>query len=275
LPAFLQFKLGHFLGQLLYLFPSKLKHITVINITHCFPELTPQERLQLIKKNFSAIGISLIETGMAWWSSDKKLQNHFEFHGLEHVENALAKGKGLILFGPHFLSLEMVGRLVGKKLSYAVMYRPHKKKFISFILERFRKPHYAHYIPRHRFRQVLRTLQQNIPLWYAYDVDGGRKRSVFAPFFGIPTASLTTLSRLAHLSGAAIIHIGFYRRDNQFNYDIVFSPPVENFPSHDPVADATRLNALLEKAIRDKPEQYVWQYKRFKTRPLGEKRFYS
>lgn len=281
LPYRLQIKIGAFLGNLLYWFPSKLKHITAINIKHCLPELTPIEEKNLIKKSFASLGIGIIEAAMAWWLPNKKLNQLYQIHGLEHVEKAFEKGKGIILVGPHFTCLEIVGRLLGMKYSFAVMYRPHKKRFISFIHQRFREKHYVNYIPRHRVRMLFNALKNNMAIWYAYDIDGGNRHSVFAPFFGIPAASLTSVSRIARLSGAAIIPISFYRRDkcdtnkNQdLSYDIFLSPPLENFPTEDLLADATRLNHLLEQAIRAKPEQYVWQYKRFKTRPLGEKRFY-
>jgi KDO2-lipid IV(A) lauroyltransferase len=158
--------------------------------------------------------------------------------------------------------------------SFGVMYRPHKKPLVSFIHEKFRKQKSIQYIPRQNIRELLRALNNNTAIWYAYDVDGGRKRSVFAPFFGIQTASLTAVSRLVNMCDTVVVPISFYRRDNEFGYDIYLSPALKNFPSEDLTADATRLNASLEQAIRHKPEQYVWQYKRFKTRPPGEKRFY-
>lgn len=226
------------------------------------------------KKNYASLGVGLIEAGMAWWLPDKKLQAIYKIHGIEHVDAAYAKGKGIILLGPHFTSLEMIGRLLGMQYSFAVMYRPHKKALVSFIHEKFRKKKSTQYIPRHRMRELLRALSNNTAIWYAYDVDGGKKSSVFAPFFGVQTASLTSVSRIVKLSDAAVVPISFYRRDNEFGYDIYLSPALENFPSQSLQDDATRLNAVLESAIRYKPEQYVWQYKRFKTRPDGEKRFY-
>ena len=274
LPARLRFYFGKSIGRLLHLFPGKLKHVTTINIQLCFPELSVKEQQQLAKKNFESLGIGLIEASMAWWLPDHKLQSLFQLHGLEHAENAFAKGKGIILLGPHFMSLEMVGRLISMKYSFAVMYRPHKKRLVAFIQERFRKKHYLQAIPRNRIRQLIRALNNNVAIWYAYDVDGGAKRSVFAPFFGVPTASLTSVSRIVRMSGAAVVPIGFYRHDDKFNYDVVLYPPIEHFPTGDLEEDALRLNAALEHAIRRKPEQYVWQYKRFKTRPLGEARFY-
>ncbi len=274
LPHRWQIAIGNSIGKLLFCFPTQLKHVTLINIKLCFPELSAQEQMNLARKNFAAIGTGIIEAAMSWWLPDEKFQYLFHINGLEHLEKALTKGKGIILLGPHFTCLEMIGRLLGMKYSFAVMYRPHKKRLIAFLHERFRKHSYLEYIPRHKLRQLLRVLNKNIPIWYAYDVDGGKKRSVFAPFFGIPTASLTAVSRLVNLSGAAVVPIDFHRCDNEFRYQVNLYPELENFPSDDLHADATRLNAALEHSIRQKPEQYVWQYKRFKTRPEGEARFY-
>lgn len=274
LPHRWQIKFGQSLGTLLYYLPTKLTDITRTNIKLCFPELSEQERNKLVKKSFASLGVGVIEAAMAWWLPEEKLNCLIELRGYEHVEAALAKGKGIILLGPHYTCLEMIGRILGMRYSFAVMYRPHKKRLIAFIHEKFRQQHYVNYIPRHRIRQLLRALNNNMAIWYAYDVDGGKKRSVFAPFFGIQTASLTSVSRIVRLSGAAVVPIRFCRRDGDFKYEVTLSPPLENFPGNDLVEDATRLNSILEEAIRDRPDQYVWQYKRFKTRPEGEARFY-
>ncbi len=274
LPERLQLALGKSFGKLLYWIPGKLKHITEINIRLCFPELSLLEQKKLVRKSFESLGIGIIEAAMAWWLPDEKLQHLFTVHGLKYAEDAFAKGKGIVLLGPHFTCLEMVGRLIGMKYSFAVMYRPHKKRLIAFIHERFRQKHYMRAIPSNRIRELLRALNNNMAIWYAYDIDGGHKRSVFAPFFGVPTASLTSVSRIVRLSEAEVIPIGFYRRENQFHYDVVLYPPVEQLPTGDLEKDAIKLNQALEIAIRRKPEQYVWQYKRFKTRPIGEARLY-
>lgn len=274
LPFRIQMTIGKSIGRLLYRFSGKLKRITEINVKLCFPHFTLEQQNELIKKNFEAVGVGFIEAAMAWWLPDEKLNHLFHLQGVEYGEAALAKGKGIILVGPHFTSLEMVGRLLGKKYSFGVVYRPHKKAFVSFIQEKFRQKHYINYFARHRVRELLRALNRNMAIWFAYDIDAGEKSSVFAPFFGISTASLTSVSRMARLSGAAVVPVSFYRSDNEFRYEVVLSPALENFPSDDVLEDAKRLNIILEEAIRYKPEQYIWQYKRFKTRPPGEERFY-
>ncbi len=275
LPIRWQFSIGRAIGKLIYRYSPKLRTISTTNVDLCFPELSDVERTQLIKKNFEALGIGVIEAAMAWWMSDRRLKKcAVTLNGVEHAEKAFSNGKGVILLGPHFICLEMVGRMLGSQYSFAVMYRPHKKKLIAFIQESFRKKYQIKTIARHRMRELLNTLESNMAVWYAYDIDGGEKRSVFVPFFGVQTASLTAISRIAKLSGATIVPIDFYRTDDKWGYEINLSAPLENFPSDDVVQDATRLNQFLEQAIRNKPEQYIWQYKRFKTRPAGEKRFY-
>lgn len=275
LPYRWQLQIGRLIGKIAYRFSSKLKSITAVNIALCFPELSTTQQTALVQKNFESLGIGLIETAMAWWLSDKKLSRcQIKITGLEYAEQAFAKGKGIILLGPHFACLEMIGRLLGSKYAFAVMYRPHKKRLIGYIQDRFRKKYHIKHIARQHMREVLNTLNDNMAIWYAYDIDGGEKRSVFAPFFGIPTASLTAASRIVKISGASVIPINFYRLDDRCGYEINLSVPLENFPTEDYVADATRLNAILETSIRNKPEQYIWQYKRFKTRPPGENRFY-
>jgi Kdo2-lipid IVA lauroyltransferase/acyltransferase len=275
LPYAIQLKLGCWLGRLIYCLPTKVKLITETNIKLCFPELSIQEQRALIKNNFENLGIGLLETGMAWWLPNQKLKPLLHIQGIEHAEKALSKGKGIILLSPHFTCLEMIGRLIAMHYAFTALYRPHKKKFIAFLLERFRGKQQVTYIPYNRMRKLTSALLNNQPVWYAYDVDGGKKRSVFAPFFGTACSSLTAISRLVKLTGAAVIPIHFFRRDDNSGYEIVLAPALKDFPTEDPVLDATVLNQCLEKAIRQKPEQYIWQYKRFKTRPEREKRFYE
>lgn len=275
MPFKAQLYCGKYVGKLLYCFPGKIKFITTLNIQLCFPELSVAEQNKLIKNNFENLGRALFETAMAWWLPDDKLQQLLHIRGIEHGDQALAQGKGIILLSPHFACLEMIGRLIAMKYAFTAMYKPHKKQFIAFLLEQFRSRQHVTYIPSNRMRLLTTALEKNEPVWYAYDVDGGKKHSVFAPFFGISSASLTSVSRLAKLTGAAVVPIQFYRRDDNSGYEIVLSPALSQFPSSNAILDATRLNKCLEDAIRLKPEQYIWQYKRFKTRPDGEKRFYD
>ena len=276
LPPRWQMGIGRFFGRAVYRLSSKLRHITETNIKLCFPELTQAEQTALIKKNFESLGLGIIETGMAWWTSDKKLkaQCKFEINGYDSFKKISTPGKSIIFLSPHFTCLEMIGRMAGPLHPITAMYRPHKNRLLALMQTHFRQKYSLKQIAKHRMREVLNTMKDNQGLWYAYDIDAGKKRGVFAPFFGIQTASLTSLSRVASMTNALVIPIDFCRLDDGWGYRLNFYPPLENFPGENFVADATRLNAHIEKSVRNNPEQYIWQYKRFKTRPEGEKRFY-
>lgn len=275
LPYGLLMRLGAVLGYCLGLFPSKIKQTTEVNLALCFPELSSAERKKLLTKNFISVGIGVMETALAWFAPVKKLSHLDHIQGLEKVHQALSKGKGAILISPHFTTLQLAGRLLSLKQPFAVIYRRQKNPVINYVTERSLKKYYCETIPRGNLRKMLNCLNKNIPVWYTPDVDAGLKNSIFVPFFGVQAATITTTARLAKLSGALVIPSFFYRRDDFSGYDLVGEPIFENFPSDDLYKDTEKVNQVLEQGIRKKPEQYIWQYKRFKTRPLGEKRFYS
>ena len=111
-------------------------------------------------------------------------------------------------------------------------------------------------------------------MWYSPDQDFGREVSVFAPFFGIPAASIKLTAKIARMTGAPVMPLMFHRNPDDRTYTLEYLPPLENFPSGDDVADAAQVNAFIEQAIRRHPEQYLWLHRRFKTRPPGEASFY-
>lgn len=274
LPYYLLLIIGQGLGRGLFLFSKKWRSMTQKNIELCFPELSKAEQEILIKKNFISSGIAIIELLLAWFGSEKKLRPLVHISGIEHLQAAQNKGKGVLLIGVHFLTLELAGRLFALDQEFCVVYRRHKQKFVAFLLEKLLNQHYSSAIERSNLRQLITSLKQGKVIWYAPDIDAGYFRHVFADFFGVPAATLTMPSRLANLTGATVLFSSYYRREDKSGYDIIISPLSQEFPTKDDKADAEYLNKLIEEAVRKKPEQYLWQYKRFKTRPDGEKRFY-
>jgi KDO2-lipid IV(A) lauroyltransferase len=93
---------------------------------------------------------------------------------------------------------------------------------------------------------------------------------VFVPFFGVPAATITATSRFAQVNNSAVVLFSHYRKEDNSGYHLNFSPILENYPSGDDVADATRINLLIEESIRKQPDQYLWLHKRFKTQAAGK-----
>ncbi|HEX4910801.1 MAG TPA: hypothetical protein VFV64_08565, partial [Permianibacter sp.] len=109
--------------------------------------------------------------------------------------------------------------------------------------------------------------------WYAADQDYGAQHSVFAPFFGIPTATITATSRFAKLSGAAVVPFTHVRTARGIK--LILHPPLNTIPSGDEATDAATANAFLEQWLREHPADYLWLHRRFKTRPDEQASLYA
>jgi KDO2-lipid IV(A) lauroyltransferase len=270
LPYRWQLGLGGLLGRLMQLAIPRRRHIAETNIRLCFPHLREAERQAIVNESFRSTGISLFEIGLCWWGSERKLAPLCHIDGLEHLEAAHQQRKGVILFSAHFTCLEIGGRLLARHAPFYVMYKYHRNPLFEAVMKDGRERRFLGAIERSDVRSMLKTLKQGHVCWYALDQDFGTVNAVFAPFFGIPAATLTSTSRLAKLTGAAVVPCFVRRLDHGRGYQLTLLPALTDFPSGDDQADATRTNALIENEVRKAPAQYLWMHRRFKSRPKGE-----
>jgi lauroyl/myristoyl acyltransferase len=146
------------------------------------------------------------------------------------------------------------------------MFKPQRSPVVNWLLNKGRMRFGCQLVSRTQgMRPVLRGLKQGMSFYYLPDEDFGPKHSVFTPFFGVATATLPSLGRLTETAGAVVVPC--FTRLTRRGYDVTLRPPLENFPTGDRLADAARMNAVLEEGIRLAPEQYMWTFKLFKTRP--------
>ena len=274
LPYRWQLGLGKHLGQLLMWVDKKSRQNTLVNLQLCFPELDEQQRQQRCRDNFASLGCALLESSMAWWGSDKRLRKLAHFHGLHHLQQAAAQQQSIILLSAHFHGLELVGRLITLEFPFCVTYRPQKNAVLDYLARHYRHKHYLKIIERNDIRSMIKTLKQDGVVFYAADTDVGHK-GPFVPFFNIPASTTTATSRYAKRTQAQVIPVFFNRRDNASGYDIHLQAPLKNFPSHDIIQDTLRTNQCIEQAIQRHPTQYLWQYRRFKSRPQQAPCFYD
>ena len=233
------------------------------------------DRKKLTKNIFRSAGISIIETGLVWLRSPQAFRNLVEIRGLEHLEKALEQKEGVILVGMHFSTLDFCGAVLASYCKFDVMYRSNKNPFIEAIMTRGRTQNFSNAIERKDIRSVLKSLKRGNAVWYGPDQDYGRAHSVFVPFFGHQTATISATSRLADISKSPVIVFSHYRLEGDQRYQICLSKPLKNFPSGDLAEDASRINQKIEEAIQRAPEQYWWLHRRFKTTPTkGEIRPY-
>ena len=261
---------GRLIGWFAWRLARRRRLIAATNIRLCFPQLNEAQRAALVKHHFFSLGQGIVETALCWWGREAQLRQRFVLVGEDHLRAALAKGKGVILLSAHFTTLELGGRLLAMRHPFHVLYRQHKNPLFEFVMHRARKRRFDKAIPRDDTRALLASLKSRHAVWYAPDQNHGGPQSVFAPFFGISASTLATTSRLAAISGAAVVPFFQSRLPNNEGYLLTLCPALADFPGSDLQADATRINQLFEDVIREMPEQYLWVHRRFKTRPQGE-----
>jgi Kdo2-lipid IVA lauroyltransferase/acyltransferase len=244
------------------------------NIALCFPDLTDRERARLLEANLRDSGVMLIEFALAWMGSPRAIAKiPVEIEGLEHLDAARKAKRGVLLVGAHFSHLELCARLVSQRIRIAGMYREHEDAAFEWAIRRARLSYASAMFKKEELRQTVRWLRAGGALWYAPDQDMRGKDVVFAPFFGVPAATITATHHFARLSGAVVIPF-FHRRLDRGGYAIRLEQPLADFPSEDVVFDTARVNSCIERMVREAPTQYLWMHKRFKTRPPGEASVY-
>lgn len=275
LPYRWQMRLGDWLGDLIRVLAHSRTRITHINLEHCYPDQTPLQRADLLKANFRSVGRALLEISFTWWAQPNTLASMCHITGLEHLENARAQGRGVLLLTSHMTPLEVAAYILGSAWPHcALMYKDYENPVFEWVSQRKRLRYMAALLPHKQVTAFLTAVKEGGVGIYMTDQSASRRHCVFAPFFGIPTATLKTTGDFVRQTGALAIPTFFGRLPEGRGYYVDIQAPLQDFPSTDQAVDATRLNALTEANIQRHPEQYLWQHRRFKHRPEGEPAIY-
>lgn len=265
--------IGAFFGWLLYHLSASRRRVTRINIQQAYPERNEAEIKKLIKASYKSLGISVFEMALAWWASRDYLRKHCTVEGMEHLDAALAKGKGAIMLTGHFTTLEIGGILMALYTPLNAVYKKAHNPMFNTFMHVYRNKHLQKAIPNTSVREFIKGLRNGIATWYAPDQDF-TQNIVFAPFLGGMAGTLTSTAKMAEMTGASIVPFYPQRLDHGKGYKLVILPALENFPSGDQVVDATSVNQAIEKMVRKNPAQYAWIHKRFKTQAEGQPSIY-
>jgi lipid A biosynthesis lauroyl/palmitoleoyl acyltransferase len=276
LPVGLRMRLGAWLGRQMMRRNAKRRRIVDINLGLAFPELDEAGRTRLARQSFERAGQALLDLGYLWLRSRKALARRWRVHGQEHLDAALASGRAPLVVTGHVVGLDMGAAYLSKVCGGgAGPYNPTGKPFLDAWMAHGRTRFGARLMARQEgLRPLVKALKAGTLVYYIPDEDLGPEHAVFAPFFGVPKATVPMLGRLARLGDAVVLPY-ITRLDPQTGlYHIHIRPPLEDFPSEDVVADTMRMNAVLESMIREDPAQYMWSFKLFKTRPEGQPYLY-
>lgn len=285
LPLRYQFWLGNKLGILIYKVAGSRRRDTLINLDLAFPEKPAVERELMAKQVFVNQGIGIFETLCAWFRPNVFTRT-VSISGLQHVVNAQNEGRPIILLGAHYTLLDLGGMLCTQFFALDGMYRPQNNSLLDWFIYNGRTNILGKQIASRDMRSLVSSIKAGHIIWYSPDQDYGLKQGVIAPFFGVPAATITASRRLAKLGNKdnlpVVMALHTYRqtpdnlpRGKRPHYHLTITPKLKNYPSSDEVADATRVNELLEGLIRIDPTQWMWFHRRFKNSANGRSDIYD
>jgi KDO2-lipid IV(A) lauroyltransferase len=276
LPLPLLAALGRGLGALLWRLGRSRRKVALRNLELCFPDKSPAEREALAREHFALLGRSLLERGLLWFASEARIRRLVHIKG--NIKLADELGRPVMWLMPHFLGLEWSGpalMLFQDTPGVDVYQRQSNPVFDAQVLtgrKRFGKPEF---VDRHEgIRPVLRLIKQGYCFLNAADMDFGEKDSAFVPFFGVPACTLLAPAKLARTMSLPVQPLIITMLPGGQGYEVDAGELLPGYPSDDPMADAHYFNAWLEQRILERPAQYFWVHKRFKTRPAGEPSLY-
>ena len=270
LPYPVLYRLGNAMGRLAMRLMKRRAQIAYRNLELCFPEMSEAERHQMAVKNFESVGMGVIETGIAWFWPTARVNRWMDASGLEHIRAVQESGRGVLLIGIHFLTLEMGARMFGIHNPGIGVYRPNDNPVIDLLQTWGRMRSNKDMIDRKDLKGMVRALKNGEIIWYAPDHDYGPRASVFAPLFAVKDAATTSGTwMLAKMSKACVVPLVPRRKPDGKGYELIILPPECNPPLDDAETTATWMNKIVEQCIMMAPEQYMWLHRRFKTRPEG------
>ena len=266
--------IGNAIGLLLYTLAAERRRVSTINLQLCLPELSDAQRIRLVREHFKMFARGLMERSILWWSSGARIRGLIRVEGEEHFD--AVKGIPAVLLTPHFVGMDAGGQWVAQHADTVCMYSDQKDPYLTDLLlkKRTRFGNQRLYSRQQGLRPILRGMREGMPFIYPPDQDRGIKDGAFIPFFGVPAATITSLPRIAQMTGAVVVPCITRLLPGAAGYVLTFYPAWENYPTGDDIADTRRMNEFIEQRVREMPEQYFWLHKRFKTRPEGEAKFY-
>jgi KDO2-lipid IV(A) lauroyltransferase len=280
LPRRAAYSAGRFIGQALYRLAARQRKVAFHNLTMALPDLSHEERVRIVKGVFDNIGRLLVEFSHFPELNHGNIPDLVEYEGLDHYQEALARGNGVLFLTAHVGAWELSSfahSVYGYPMKFLT--RPIDNTLVEKLITRYRTRAGNDVISRtDATRGVLRALGKNEAVGILIDQNTIRSESVFADFFGIPAATTPGLATFALRTDAAVVP-GFIRWDPARQKHILeFQSRVELVRTGDRQADTisntAKFNRIIEDFVRRYPDQWLWIHRRWKTRPEGDPSLY-
>ena len=260
--------LGRLLGWALYGLAGNRRRVVWANLRLCFPDLAEPRLRAAAVGTFIHFAQAWLDRGWLWHGPEHVLRQRLVLRGALHELEGVAP---TVIFAPHFVGLDAGWTALTSQLprSFTTIYSNQADETLdAWILagrKRFGNPRL--FGREDSLKPVAQALRAGHPLYLLPDMNITRQESVFVPFYGVPTATLTSLSRFASLGRAKVVPV--VTEMTRTGYDVHVKAAWTDFPSADLTADAATMNRVLQACIDTMPTQYYWVHKRFKVRPAG------
>ena len=260
--------LGCLLGLFLYAVAAPRRRVARINLGLCFPDLSPTALRVLTRRSFVRFAQAWLDRAWLWHGAPAMVRQRLHLTGdLEPFDGTAP----LVVFAPHFVGLDAGWTALTQQLPrrFTTIYtRAAQSGLDAWIQAGRQRFGGARLFARiDAVKPVLAALRAGEPLYLLPDMNFDVIDSMFVPFFGVPAATLPSLSRFARLGRARVVPV--LTRMTSDGYEVKVLPAWTDFPTDDLVADTARMNQRLAGYITAMPEQYYWVHKRFKDRPPG------
>lgn len=276
LPLSLARGLGALLGRLCWLVQERSSKVTQENLLICYPEMGDDQRRELAKQSVIETGRLAAEICVIQQRSKSWLDKHItKVVGESLIQSEIAKGKGLILLAPHLGNWEVLSLVLPTYGKMTALYQPPKQAYLEELIVNARQKTGATLVPTDRrgVVQLLKSIKEGGITAILPDQNPARGSGEFSLFFGVPAYTMTLVHGLAERSQCAII-FGFVKRVSR-GFEIHYLEAPKEIYSEDKSESLGALNRGVENCIAHCPEQYQWEYKRFKRKPEGAERPYK
>jgi KDO2-lipid IV(A) lauroyltransferase len=248
------------------------RRVARVNLRLCFPHWSEAQRRAVARGHFRYFMRSFFDRFIFWYGTPERIRRLCRLEGMEHFEPH--RGRPVIVLAPHFVGLDAGGIRLSLEAQCASMYAAQKSRVLTEAMTqgRMRFNEGRMLLRTEGLRPAVKALREGLPFYFLPDMDLGARDAVFVPFFGVSAATVTSVARLARITGAAVVPLVTTMTDD--GYVARFYPAWQDFPGEDLTAATRRMNAFIEERVLEMPAQYLWSHKRFKTRPPGEAKPY-
>lgn len=268
-------RLGHMSAILLDRAIPRLRRTAERNLSFAWPDRDTAWRKKTIDGVYASVGRLLVAFARFPRINAVNVDDWIRYEGFEHYRCAKEAGKGVLFATAHLGNWELSAfahALLTEPMNVVV--RPLDNPLIDDLVERRRALSGNKLLSKRDFaRSIFHALKDNEPVGILVDQNSSAENGVFVPFFGQPACTNLTFAKLAARSGAAVIPGFAVWNQSERRYILRFYPAVEI--TGDAAADTARIQAAIEAAIRENPDQWLWIHRRWKTRPAGEPALYD